>query len=232
LIDGGPSPQALNLELGKRIPFWDRTIELVILTHPDTDHLAGLVDVLKRYRVEQIVYPDIISSLPLYSEWQQIIAEEKVIRIFAQTGQRISLGDGVQIEMFNPSVPASFEAGSDDNGVVARLSIGKISFLLTADISWQAEFGLINQSNELNCTVLKVAHHGSAGSTTAEFLASVRPQLAVISVGKENKYGHPNTEVINRLETSIGTNKIYRTDELGTLEFITDGERLWVNAGP
>ncbi len=105
----------------------------------------------------------------------------------------------------------------------------KISFLLTADISWQAEFGLINQSNELNCTVLKVAHHGSASSTTAEFLSVVKPQIAVISVGKDNKYGHPTPETLNRLDDVIGGNNIYRTDELGTVEFITDGERLWVS---
>jgi competence protein ComEC len=228
LVDGGPTRQAINLELGKRMPFWDRTIELVILTHPDADHLTGLVEVLQRYRVEQIIYPDFSSDLPLYTEWQQIIKDKKINITPAQTGQQISLRYGVRIDVLNPTLPASFEAGSDDNGVVARLNMGKTSFLLTADISWQAEFALIARRADIHCTVLKVAHHGSASSTTAEFLSVVKPQVAVISVGKDNKYGHPNPEVINRLETKIGINNIYRTDELGTVEFITNGEKLWV----
>ena len=228
LVDGGPSPQAISLELGKRMPFWDRTIELVILTHPDADHLTGLVEVLKRYRVEEIVYPDFPSDQPLYTEWQQLIKDKKISVTLAQTGQQISLGNGVQLDVLNPTVPASFEAGSDDNGVVARLSMGKTSFLLTADISWQAEFALIAHRADINCTMLKVAHHGSASSTTAEFLAVVKPQIAVISAGKDNKYGHPAPETSNRLDDVIGGNNIYRTDEVGTIEFITDGERLWV----
>ena len=228
LVDGGPSPQAINLELGKRMPFWDRTIELVILTHPDADHLTGLVEVLKRYRVEEIVYPDFPSDQPLYTEWQQIIKDKKINITLAKTGQQISLGNGVRIDVLNPTLPPSFEAGSDDNGVVARLSIGKTSFLFTADISGQAEFALIARRADINCTVLKVAHHGSESSTTAEFLSVVKPQIAVISVGKDNKYGHPTPETLERLDAGVGENNIYRTDELGTVEFITDGERLWV----
>lgn len=230
LVDGGPSPQAINLELGKRMPFWDRTIELVLLTHPDADHLTGLVEVLKRYHVERIVYPDFSSDQPLYTEWQQIIKDKRINVTLAQTGQQISLGDGVQIDVLNPTLPASFEAGSDDNGVVARLSMGKTSFLLTADISWQAEYYLIAHRADLGSTVLKVAHHGSASSTTAEFLAVVKPQIAVISVGKDNKYGHPTPETLNRLDAGISEKNVYRTDEVGTIEFITDGERLWVRA--
>ncbi|MBA7703957.1 ComE operon protein 3 [subsurface metagenome] len=110
--------------------------------------------------------------------------------------------------------------------MVLHISIGEVSFLLTADIMWEAEFELITHRANLTSTVLKVAHHGSNTSTTPEFLAVVNPQLAVISVGDENRFGHPTPEVMERLEGKLGSENIYRTDKQGTIEFITDGERL------
>ncbi len=104
----------------------------------------------------------------------------------------------------------------------------EVSFLLTADIMWQAEFELITRRANLTSTVLKIAHHGSDTSTTPEFLAVVNPQLAVISVGADNRFGHPTPEVMERLIEEVGAENIYRTDEQGTIEFITDGVRLWV----
>ena len=115
--------------------------------------------------------------------------------------------------------------------MVLRLSKGDISFLLTADIMREAELELLTRRAELSSTVLKVAHHGSDTSTTEEFLAVVNPRLAVIPAGADNKFGHPSDGVIERLEARIGSEKIYRTDIHGTIEFITDGERLWVTTG-
>ncbi len=109
--------------------------------------------------------------------------------------------------------------------------MGEVSFLLTADMMWEAELELIHNRANLKSTVLKVAHHGSDTSTTAEFLVVVNPQLAVISVGADNEYGHPSNEVLSRLEDRLGSENIYRTDEDGAVEFITDGERLWVRVG-
>ena len=229
LVDGGPSPQALNLELGEQMPFWDRTIELVVLTHPHIDHLTGLVEIIQRYRVEQVLYPDLNDESPLYKEWLGLIREKDIQYTIAQAGQEIDLGDGVIIKVLNPSTPplSDTESDIDNNGVVLRLSIGQVSFLLTTDILWEGEFELIAQGAELSGTVLKVAHHGSKTSTTAEFLAAVSPRVVVISVG-ENRFGHPSGEVMGRLEETLGAENIYRTDERGTIEFITDGERLWV----
>jgi competence protein ComEC len=230
LIDGGPSPQALTLELGEKMPFWDRTIELVILTHPHSDHLTGLVEVLERYQVEQVLYPDLDCELPLYQEWLELIEEKDIDCTLAQAGQQIDLGDGVIIKVLNPQESLLTGTGSDinNNSVVLRLNSGQVSFLLTADIEWEAEFRLIALSDDLTSTVLKVGHSGSSTSTTAEFLGAVSPRVAVISVGKGNPYGHPSNEVLARLEAELGLSNIYRTDEEGTIEFITDGERLWV----
>lgn len=239
LIDGGPSPQTLTGELSDRMPFWDRTIELVVLTHPDDDHISGLVEVLERYRVEQVLYPDLEvlddfeDPLSLYQRWEELIEEKDIACTAARAGEAIDLGDGVTMTVLNP--PATLLEGTvsdvNNNSAVLRLDTGRVSFLLTSDIMWEAEFGLIARGAELDCTVLKVAHHGSYTSTTADFLAAVSPQLAVISVGEDNPYGHPSDEVMDRLEANPDIENIFRTDEQGTIEFITDGERLWVVVG-
>jgi len=227
LVDGGPSPQAISLELGKKLPFWDRTIELVVLTHPHADHLIGLIEVLKRYHVKQVLYAESDSTSSLWVEWQNLLKEKKVGFTFAQAGQVIDFGkDKLEIEVLNS--PDADEVTMDTDGVVLRVSDGKISFLLTADITEEKELGLIMKRVNLDSTVLKVSHHGSYTATSEGFLAVVSPQVAVISVGEENNYGHPNQETIERLTIVVGEDNIYRTDLNGTIEFITDGEKLWL----
>jgi competence protein ComEC len=230
LVDGGPSPQAITLELSQKMPFWDRTIELVVLTHPSADHVTGLVEVLNRYQVKQVLYPDLDYDSSIYKEWLRLVDEKDIKYTIAQAGQEIDLGDGVVIEVLNPRITplSDTESDVDNNGVVLRVTGGEVSFLLTADIMWEAEFELITHRASLNSTGLKVAHHGSDTSTTPEFLAVVDPTLAIISVGEDNPYGHPSPEVMARLTEKSGSENIYRTDENGTIEFITDGERLWV----
>jgi competence protein ComEC len=230
LVDGGPSPQAIGLGLGEKMPFWDRTIELVVLTHPSADHIAGLVEVLNRYEVKQVLYPDLDFKSEIYDEWLRLLEGENIECTIAQAGQQVDLGEGVVIEVLNPAVPflSGTESDVDNNGVVLRLYMGKVSFLLTADTMWEAEFELIARRANLASTVLKVAHHGSNTSTTTELLAAVNPQLAVISVGEDNRFGHPTDEVMTRLIERIGAENIYRTDKQDTVEFITNGERLWV----
>jgi len=228
LVDGGSSPQAITLELSSKMPFWDRNIDLVILTHPHSDHITGLVEVLSKYQVEQVLHPDLDSDSPIYDEWLRLIEEKDIESTIACAGQQIDLG-GVLIEVLNPqkTLFTGTESDIDNNGVVLHVSIGEISFLLMADLMWQAELELITERAIPKSTVLKVGHHGSATSTTPEFLAVVCPQLAVISADPE-EFGHPSDEVIERLKDKLGAENIYRTDLQGTIEFITDGERLWV----
>jgi len=230
LVDGGPSPQAISLEMGDKMPFWDRTIELVVSTHPHSDHITGLLEVLQRYKVKQVLYPDLDFESDIYQEWLRLLEEKDIECTLAQAGQQIELGDGVIIKVLNPQTPrlTGTESDIDNNGVVLRLSLGKTSFLLTADIMGEAEFELIEQRANLASTVLKVGHHGSDTSTTPEFLAVANPCVAVISVGKDNPFGHPSDEVMERLNEKLGSENIFRTDEQGTIEFITDGQRLWV----
>lgn len=229
LIDGGPDPQAISLELGKRLPFWVRTIDLVMLTQPQADHLTGLIEVLHRYRVLQAIEPEISYRSSIYQHWQNLIETKAIEHRTAHAGQEISLGNGIRLEIIHPP---SFllQTTSDDidnNGLVLRLSWNKISFLLTADINQEGEWYLIAQRANLKSTVLKVAHHGSQTSTTGGFLAVVDPKVAVISVGAANRFGFPHADVTNRLTEKLG-DKVYVTSSHGTIEFITDGERLWI----
>ncbi len=233
LVDGGPSPREITLGLGSRMPFWDRTIDLVVLTHPHQDHLAGLVEVLRRYRVGHVLYPVLDCDSPSYDEWSRLIGEKEIESTVARAGQQIDLGDGIIIRVLNPSVNLMVGSQSDvdNNSVVLRLKAGDVSFLLTADIMSEAERELVRERADLMATVLKVPHHGSATSTTPEFLAVVSPQVAVISCGADNRFGHPDAEVLSRLEEAISLKNIYCTAEHGSIDFITDGERLWVEVG-
>jgi len=230
LVDGGPSPQDITIELGKKMPFWDRTIELVVSTHPSADHLTGLVEVVDRYRVEQVIQPEVDSQSSIYRKWLRLLEEKDTECLTARAGQRIDLGGGATIEVMNPQTPPleGTYSDEDNNGVILRVTMGKASFLLTADTMAEAESELIARRASLESTVLKVGHHGSNTSTTPRFLAMVDPKVAVIPVGADNTYGHPTDEVMARLAEKVGTENIYRTDRDGTIEFVTDGEKLWV----
>ncbi len=229
LVDGGPGSQAVNLALSEKMPFWDRTIELVILTHPHDDHLTGLVEVLKRYEVKQILTTETASALPVYDEWQRLIDEKIISYTIAQSGQQIAV-NGIIIDVLNPQKTYFEGTGTDidNNSIVLNVAFGEISFLLTGDMGKYAELELIKDRLIPQSTLLKVGHHGSNSSTSTEFLNVCRPQIAVISVGEDNEYGHPDIEVMDRLTEIVGNINIYRTDRNGTLEFITDGSRLWL----
>jgi len=234
LIDGGPSPQAIDTELGKRLPFWDRSIEMVVMTHPHADHLAGLVEVLSRYHVGEVLYPALATSdegeydKPLFDEWLRLIQEKNIKSVLVQAYQELSLGDIIMDVLNPPATPLSgTESDVDNNGVVLQVRYGDVSFLVTGDLMQEGEQQLEYERLLPQSTVLKVAHHGSDTSTTDEFLNVLIPQIAVISVG-QNDYGLPTAEVVDRLAGRLGVNNIYRTDEDGTIEFITDGRRLWI----
>jgi DNA internalization-related competence protein ComEC/Rec2 len=230
LVDGGPSPQAIDLELSQKLSFWDRTIDLMVSTQPHADHVTGLVEVLQRYNVNHVLEPGVPYDSPIYLEWLNLVKEKQIKHEIARAGREIDLGKGIKMEVLNPPERLFEETSSDvdNNGVVLRLNWGEISFLFTADIREEAEFELIGQRANLKNTVLKVAHHGSKTSTSPQFLATVDPEIAVISVGADNHFGHPSPEVVERLVNKLGKDKVYRTDEQGTIEFITDGEKLWV----
>ncbi len=230
LIDGGPSPQQIDMGLSQHLAFWDRNIDLMISTQPQADHLTGLVEVLQRYKVKRVLEPGVPYDSLVYNEWCQLIADKGIQHDIATAGQEIDLGDGITMEVLNPQ-KVFLEGSSDDvdnNDIVLRLSWGEVSFLFTADIRTEAELELILQRANIKTAVLKVGHHGSKTSTSPGFLAAVDPEIAVISVGEDNPFGHPSPQVVERLEEKIGQDNLYLTSQNGTIEFTTDGKSLWV----
>jgi len=227
LVDGGPRPTSLLSEMGRRMPFWDRSLDLVVNTHPEADHLTGLPEVLNHYRVRQVILPDVENDTPLYAAWQAAVTEEEATVLQAQAGMRLSLGDGVWVEILHPGLVAAGDR-INNHSVVLRVTWGKIGFLLPGDIEADVEQKLAASGQPLAATVLKAPHHGSDTSSSEAFLAAVNPQVVVISVGADNRFGHPSPAVLTRY-AGHGI-PVLRTDELGTVEFITDGQRLWVRA--
>jgi competence protein ComEC len=223
LVDGGPNGEEITAALGRHLPFWDRHLHLVVLTHPDQDHLAGLVTVLERYDVDQILAPALADDSATFDAWQEAIAERDIPQLEAFAGQWIDLGGGASLSVLHPP-PELLPADEDDNSLVLKVSLGDAAFLLTADIGAEGEAYLLNNHADLRAPVLKVAHHGSRASTTTAFLAAVEPLTAVISVGEDNRYGQPAPETLDRLNGR----PVFRTDRHGDVQISTDGHKLWI----
>ncbi len=230
LIDGGPSAQAICERLSNHMPFWDRDIDMIVLSHPHIDHMTGLIEVLRRYRVHRVMAPDLSSNSPSYLEWLNLIEIQNIEYTLAQAGQKVALENGAFLEILNPPYASagSLESDLENNGLVMRLSLDKVSFLFTADMGQEGEGRLISRRADVASTVLKVAHHGSSTSSAPDFLDCARPQVAVISVGAENTFGHPDENTMARLIEFVGSNGVYRTDKSGSIEFTTNGQQLWV----
>ncbi|MFC1905780.1 ComEC/Rec2 family competence protein [Chloroflexota bacterium] len=230
LIDGGPSPQAIKLELSKKLSFWDRKIDLCISTQPQSDHVTGIVEILNYYNVKQVILSGIPSDSFIYNQILKIVHYNKIPYDTVYAGQVINLGDIAFIEVLHPPELSTQEMSNDinNNSLVLRLSYKEISFLFTADIGEETEWNLISQRTYLKSTVLKVAHHGSRSSTTLEFLTVATPEVAVISAGNNNVFNHPHPEVLERLNQKIGSGKVLSTSCNGTIEFVTDGNTLWI----
>ena len=227
LVDGGPDQSVLE-KLSREIPFWDRDIDLVILTHPENDHMAGLLEVLERYKVENILWTGVVRDTAVFREWEELIKKEGARIVVAQSLLRIDLNDSY-IDILYPfkDLAGKESKDSNDTSIVARLVFGGTSFLFTGDIDKSVEKDIAERNAELKTGVLKVAHHGSKTSTSGEFLDRVLPEYAVISVGKDNKYGHPTKEVLDIL-SKYGI-MIFRTDEVGDIKIISNGEKYAVS---
>jgi len=228
LVDAGPDPLTACSQLGRQLPFWDRSIDLLILTQLQSDHTAGSIQLMQRYDVKSLSLPPFSTYSALDREIVKAAAENHVKQICLYTGQQLYLGNGLGMAVLNP--PEQPFSGTDDdinnNSLVLLLSYNGINFLLTADISADAEHYLVMNRADLQSTVLKVGHHGSRESTSLEFLNTVKPGAAVISVGAKNRFGHPSVEVLERLKIQTGKNT-FTTAANGTVEFICDGYRLW-----
>lgn len=228
LVDGGPDKLVLK-RLAENLAWWDRQIDLMVLTHAHDDHVTGLIDVLKRYKVKKILYTGAVHNAPNYLSWLKIVRDKKVPFLIVDKAQTINLGGVAKIDILYPSESFLDKTVDDLNqtSIVFKLTYGRNRFLFTGDAGEPVEKRLLEQSDDLSADLLKVGHHGSKYSTSEEFLEKVRPQMAIIEVGKNNDFGHPSLRAIKRLER-LGA-EIFRTDLNGTIKAVSDGVNIKID---
>lgn len=230
LIDCGPNNSVVN-ELGKIMPFWDRKIDYLLLTHPHADHLSGCIDIIKRYEIGQIIATDAVNTSSEYLEWLKLISDKHIPYKLARAEQEINLDNEIKLNIYRPN--KSYKDEKIDNlnntSIVAKLIYHNFSVLFAGDAEAEAQKELLRANGQsLKADVLKVAHHGSNNGSDINFLKAVLPKIGVISVGRNNKFGHPAPDTLKKLE-SIGA-KIYRTDQNGTIEITSDGIHYQINS--
>lgn len=215
LVDGGP-PNSILSQLARVMSPFDRSIDALIITNPDADHIAGFLDVLKNYQVGEVFEPGTWNDSTTYKNLEMEIENKKIPDILIKKGMRLNLGGGTLLDILFPDRDVS-EWPTNDGSTVARLSYPGTSIMLTGDATKLTEGIILSEYSpeELQSSILKIGHHGSATSTSLAFLQAVAPGEAWISVGKDNKYGLPKQEILNEL-TDFGT-KIFRTDLLGAI---------------
>jgi competence protein ComEC len=221
LVDGGP-PKKILSQLSRVMSPFDRNIDAFIITNPDADHIAGFLDVLKIYKVDKVFESGALTDSKTYQNLKDEIKKNNTPDILAKRGMKLDIGGGAVIDILFPDRDVSSWA-TNDGSVVARLSYGNTSLMLTGDATTKTE-GIILKENsgmQLHSTILKVGHHGSRSSSSPEFVKAIAPAYALISDGKDNKYGHPHQETLNTL--ALFGAKIFRTDLLGTIVMKSDG---------
>ena len=268
LVDGGRGEEVLSC-LEEHLPFWDRTIELVVATHADADHIGGLDAVIQQYDVSQIISTQFAKDTQAFLEFKEEVEQEVIAgavlkkpilgqqmrftqeqylpnsikryqrptvvlsTLSPQVGQLdLAVENSLKTEtnlsdsnsIFGSLLTEDFDY--NDLSVVLFLQLGQVRVLLMGDMEHKGELALINANLLHEVDILKVGHHGAKTSTSTDFLGLVRPETSVISVGKNNSYGPPSLEVINSLMQF--DSKVLRTDQLGTVEIVSDGEKYWL----
>lgn len=220
VVDGGPD-KAIMKEISKVMPWYDRHVDMLVVTNPDKDHFEGFIPLLDKYSVDVEMEPGTVAGSGAYAVLQNKFKNKKVARVIARRGQIVDLGGGAFLQILFPDRDVS---GLDTNNgsIVMKLVYGKTSVLLTGDSPIAIEDYLISIDGEnLKSTILKAGHHGSRTSTSDEYVKMVSPEYAIISAGKDNKYGHPHKETLDILAKEKVP--VLGTYDLGRITFVSDG---------
>jgi competence protein ComEC len=225
LIDGGPTNEIVG-ELGEIMPFYDSTLDMILVSHKHDDHISGLMGVLDKYTVNEIVDTNRNFDTAGAKEWQIKKEFEGAKLINTKAGDEFVFEDGVKITILYPDTAADNYVTKNPNNdsIVAMLEYGNLKVLFVGDAESSVEKQILNQKIDIDADVLKVGHHGSKTSSTLSFLNAVSPSVGVIEVGAKNKYGLPSDVILSRLESF--PIKYYRTDVDGTVELSSDGNSL------
>lgn len=226
LIDGGPDFSVLE-KLDNKMPYGDRTIDLIILSHPEADHMFGLMEVLKSYKVDNILWTGVLRDNPEFFVWQDLIEKENADILVGSAGQKIIIGN-TEITIIHPleNLSGKILKDSNNSSLVLKLAFGKNTFLFTGDLLKKGEHDILQAGININVDVLKVGHHGSKTSTSEEFAKEVSPEFAIISLGRDNSYGHPHKITLDTLQKFGIT--ILRIDEMGDISIVSDGNNLQI----
>lgn len=226
LIDGGSDDKVIE-QLSEILPFYNRTIDVIILTHPHSDHVNGLVEVLKRYDVRRVVMTGVAYHYSGYESFLELVSVKKIPIYFAGQARDFQLGN-VILDMIYPSHSLQNQRLENQNNgsIVFRLLYGKRSFYFGGDLEMEKEKVLVESGLDLHADFLKVSHHGSKTSSTLSFLDLVHPTFAAIPCGVGNTFGHPYFLTVQHLQQKKV--KTYRTDIDGMIEAESDGESLRV----
>lgn len=242
LIDGGPDLTVLE-KLGQAMPFWDRSIDLIVLTHPEQDHISGLIEVLKRYKIDYVLWTGIVRDTAEYKKWVSLLENQDSEIVMAEADRRVKAGK-VLLDVLYPfeNLEGQSINNTNNTSIILRLVFGKTSFLFTGDAYKSVERKLVrealdNESFIVTSDILKIGHHGSKTSSAEDFLVIVEPEIAVISLGgnpeaegencdnrERNRYKHPSCEVLANLQKYGIT--VLRTDEQGDIRISSDGRNL------
>ena len=226
LIDAGKDRSAVRM-LPRVLGPLDRTIDIVVATHPDADHIGGLPDVLARYKAETVLLSGRTGDSSHVERLDAAIRDEGARVVFAREGMRLHLGKGAYADVLHPEANVAALRETNDASVTLRLVYGGTAFLLSGDApAWVEERLVREYGMGLKSDVLKAGHHGSRTSTSEAFLAAVDPGWVVISAGKDNTYGHPHPEVLEHIRASGA--EALSTIERGTITFVSDGKGIWV----
>jgi competence protein ComEC len=219
LIDAGEIDQGDRV-VGDLRKLGVSRIDLLVATHPHSDHIGGMQKVLAAFPVGKVLDAGMPTASPLYEHFLETVDKENIPYLTAEQGQTIDLDSSLDILVLSPP-KERLDADLNANSIVLKISYGTISFLFTGDTGDAAETALLKSGYPPGAQVLKTAHHGSSDATSKAFLARVGPEVAVISVGKDNPYGHPHKETLDALEESVPA--LYRTDRDGTILVRSDG---------
>ena len=221
LIDGGPGKKILK-ELGSILPFFDRYIDLLVLTHSHADHLNGLIPVIENHQIKNILVTGEASSAPAYEKFWQIINNKKIPWHLAQADQDFLFGKNFSYDVIYPKKIKAGQKIHNKNSLssVALATFKKSKILLTGDAEKKTEKLILKTPALIKADILKVGHHGSKSSSSKNFLHAASPKIFTISLGKNNKFRHPHLETLK----NINPEKTFRTDQAGSLHFVTSGD--------